>query len=1017
MISQLGQSQDGRLPPELDPFSRDFIAIDERSITDLLGQARALAEKLRFYRNDPGISSGDWSEFFPECDETLLLRNDGQVTPHLGMFAAFLGLYRYPQQALNTFASRHMAFQFRDVLRFVPKPAKPDNAHVLLELKKGVPPIVMAPDCEFSAGKDASGSELIYRPVRETLIGHAQVEALHNVFHNRDGIFFAPVANSSDGLGGALDKTSPKWRAFGGSDLPPAHIGCAFSSPVLRMQEGSRTVKTVLTLSGINAAKYAPRKLADAFEAYLTGPKGWLGPLDSSDVSLSADTLSLSFSVAADAPAVVDYNSDVHGYAFAAQAPVLQLLLKTDADLHYDDVRNLTLQSAQLFVTVRDLQTLALENDEGSLNPKKAFLPFGAQPVTGSRFMIGCEEALGKQLTDLKIHLSWLKAPSSLTDWYTGYTNKGKMSNGIDARLIYQNHGGSSTHDVEQTLLSCNNDGTSTLGPRIARAAPQQKRHPESWLFALLSAGSTIARLLGNRFRMERPIYQNATAPQVSARNGYLTIALSEDFLHADYRKETVYNTINKVQDSQKNVLVLNEPYTPKVQSISLDYDAHSDKTNINIRDDFAAQDLQFFHVGCFGQRREHAFLRAQISPSLAGSIPLLPEYPDEGEFLIGIGGAAAGDSLSLLLQVAEDSADPTLEAAPVTWSVLCDNYWRTLTPQNLTLDTSNKLRASGIVATSLPQETSITNTWMPSGKVWLRASIANNSAAACQLFDVAANAVEVQLAAPTSDMARPSSRLAPEKISKLKTPRPEVKSVAQRYAGFGGHPPESDSMLTRRAAERLRHRNRCITPWDYERMLLEAFPNAHKVKCIPHASEDSWLAPGRVMLVVIPDLRNLDAADMREPRVDIDTLSRMEDYLWQHAGMFGGNVNDGNPRHIRVRNPQYQRVRLDFKVRLMPGLSFNYYHHKLQQDLLAVLMPWAYDKKRDIEFGGRIYRSVLLNFVEELPYVDFVTDFRMGVLTSDNTPLHDTAEISADRPDVVFTSSSSHTITEYTDT
>jgi hypothetical protein len=213
--------------------------------------------------------------------------------------------------------------------------------------------------------------------------------------------------------------------------------------------------------------------------------------------------------------------------------------------------------------------------------------------------------------------------------------------------------------------------------------------------------------------------------------------------------------------------------------------------------------------------------------------------------------------------------------------------------------------------------------------------------------------------------------------------------------------------MLTRRAAERLRHRNRCITPWDYERMLLEAFPKVHKVKCIPHASENSWLAPGHVMLVVIPDLRNQNAVDQLKPRVDIDTLVRMQNFAQQYAG---------KQVSIKVKNPRYQSVLLDFKVRFYPGYPFNYYYQELQQALLRTLTPWAYDKTRDIEFGGRIYRSVLLDFVEELSYVDFVTDFKMKLVGNDGTPLQDVSEISADTPDTILVSNPTHAIAEFTD-
>jgi hypothetical protein len=1001
MTSRPGQSQDDRSPPELDPH---FVDVDERSAADLLSQARKLASKMRFYRDNPDDGAEGWDGFFPEGDDqALLAREDGKVPPHLGLFAAFLHLYRYPQQAINTITGRHLDFQFRDVLRFKPKQAQPDRAHLLLELKKGVSPLAITPEMAFLAGKDGSGAELLYRPVRETVVGHGKVEALHSVFHDTAGIYFAPIANSSDGLGDTLDAALPKWRAFGSADLPPAHIGFALSAPVLRMQEGVRTVTVVLGLIDRNLSEVTLNAFGAAFEANITSPDSWRKFTDLT-ASQHVDGLALSFTIPAASPPVVDYDPGIHGHAFATQAPVLQLLLKPEASLRYDDLKHLAVISAQITVKVDGLRKLALENDDGSLNPKKAFLPFGAQPVKGARFMIGCDEALSNHLLQLKISLTWQGAPDDLSDRYAGYENCGNLRDGIGAYLIYQDSSGK-TSAVKQSLLACKNTGVSVLDPGVTPADSGKTPAPVSRLFALRFAGSGLARKLAHRIALAQPIHQrDIDVPPPGARSGYITIALIDDFLHGDYRKETIANALRGTSG-----LVLNEPYTPKVQSISLYYEAQSEKVSIsgNDPDCFTTSGVQFFHVGCFGQRREHAYLRSQTDPNLDRSVPLLPDYPNEGEFLIGFSGAGAGDSLSVLIQVADGSADPDLEPQKVEWSVLCNNYWRALTPQELALDTSNNLRACGIVSIRLPQETSTEHTWMPTGRVWLRAGIKKNSAAACQLLSVAANAVEVRFADQCNDPGHLSAPLAAGSIARLKTPRAEVKSVSQPYASFGGNPQETDGMLTRRAAERLRHRHRCITAWDYERMLLEAFPSVHKVKCIPHSSEDSWLAPGHVMLVVVPDLRNQNAVDQLQPRVDIDTLVRMQDYAQQHAGM---------QVKIKVGNPHYQSVRLDFKVRFHNGYPFNHYRQELEQALIRALTPWAYDKSREIEFGGRIYRSVLLDFVEELPYVDFVSDFSMGLAGSGGVALHDVAEISADTPDTILVSNFTHVITEFLD-
>ena len=377
-----------------------------------------------------------------------------------------------------------------------------------------------------------------------------------------------------------------------------------------------------------------------------------------------------------------------------------------------------------------------------------------------------------------------------------------------------------------------------------------------------------------------------------------------------------------------------------------------------------------------------------------------------------------AGDSVSLLLQLAEGSANPLADAQKLQWSVLADNAWRALVPGELALDTTGDLRRSGLVACVLPKETTTANSRATTGLVWLRATTPaepqGNTTAACDVIGIFANALEVQFADAGNDPQRLKSPLPAAHITQLKTPLPTVKSIAQPFASFGGALVESDAALARRASERLRHRNRAITPWDIERLVLQAFPAVYRAKCIPHAkstaSETSWLAAGHVMVVVVPDLRNMNAVDPLRPRVDLDTLSRIREHLLARVGP---------QTQVHVRNPGYRAVQVDFKLRLRSGngLGFNYLQPQIDLALRQALSPWANltnantnaDRATTLGFGGRVLRSALLDFVEALPEVDFVTDFRLSLEGSHE----DLAEIVPDAPDVILVSAARHRIQE----
>ncbi len=188
LIFQPGQSQDKRMAEEL---GIHFANIDERTDEELLLLTRKFAEFVKFYSNDDVTSEGDWSGFFPsDPDEIRQLLNNksGEVSPHLALFLSFIKLYQAgPQESINRFTGRHLDFYFTEVLRLTKRPAIPDKAHVVLELKKNALPVSIRSNDLFSAGKDDTKVELIYRPTGETVINSAKVDSLRSIFYDKSG--------------------------------------------------------------------------------------------------------------------------------------------------------------------------------------------------------------------------------------------------------------------------------------------------------------------------------------------------------------------------------------------------------------------------------------------------------------------------------------------------------------------------------------------------------------------------------------------------------------------------------------------------------------------------------------------------------------------------------------------------------------------------------------------------------------------------------------------------------------
>ncbi|RII29846.1 MAG: hypothetical protein CXR30_11075 [Geobacter sp.] len=1016
MIFQPGQSQDERMPRELGIHHAD---VDEQTPEDLLRFTRKFAAFVSYFRDNGDTPDGDWSNFFPNNDTAIkaaLADSSGETPPHLALFLAFLELYQIPREVINRITGRHLDFYYRDVLRLAKKGAVPDRVHLLLELKKNAQPVAIGPEQLFSAGKDTNKKELIYRPVRTTIINAAKVDSLRSLFvdsnaHGR--VLHAPVANSADGLGNKPGGDETKWHAFGHNGLQAAETGFALASPVLRMREGTRKVTVTLTIDRIDPATVNGATLKEAFEVFITGEKHWLGPYAvAPTMSVNAArhwTMTFSFSIPETEKGVIDYDPLIHGYSYSTAAPVLQVLLKDGCGtIGYNELKRIRLLKAAVAVDVANITTLTLENDGGTLDPKKAFLPFGSQPTVGSRFMIGCGEALSKKLSQIKITVKWKDAPANFTSHYDGYDHGGVSNTTFTAAASFSDGGSwnlsrSGVQLFETANASTEHSLTFSAGSSSVSAGISQGMR----IHALNNAGSLWAVKAAHSYLLRKPVFMPFKNRVPEAREGFITLSLEHDFLHSAYRKKYV----EKVMTYSKQggtLTILNEPYTPAIGSISLSYRADSDLVNIAqgqvTLDDFSNPDLHFYHIAYFGQMREHGYQRRQFGFLRDKSVYLFPPYDNEGELLVGFTDLRGGDSVSVLFQAAEGSADPELPRQDVSWSVLCDNYWKPLDRNEVILDTTNQLLTSGIITFVIPEAATTDNTILPDGRIWLKAAVSHNVSAVSQLIAVAANALEVHFTDNDNDPGHLLTALEKGSISKLKNGLAEVKSVKQPYGSFGGRSPESNNAFHTRVSERLRHKNRCVTPWDYERITLEAFPNLHKVKCIPHATPECWLRPGNVLIVVVPDLKNKNAINPLEPKVDADTLNRITEHLGKHAGM---------QVKVQAKNPRYQKIQLDFKVKFQTGCEPNFYTGELGAALTRFLSPWAYQAERSISFGATIYKSVLLDFVEELDYVDYVTDFKMYSYSGEVSDNIDRSMAQPETPDAILVSANSHSIRE----
>ncbi len=1035
-----GVSRYDRINEHLQPEQLNLMNLDQK---DWLLFAQKLATKLHFFDlKRPDQISGDWLNFWPEEEEidsflTQANENDG-VEPHHSLYLVFLRLLEHSKLHFNELSKKHLEFYYRRVLQMSEKSFKADKVHILFELAKRVDNQHLPKNTLLSAGKDAKGNDLFFATDEDFVVNRGEINHLRSIYyHEGKGLFYAPIANSLDGLGASLSEDNSMWPGFGSSTMPIARLGFALSSKELHLKEGKRVVRIDFKFTSSLSNKTKSLFLKH-FSVFLTGEKEWLGPFqittehpisDKDQQIIAPPTPSksmLSCYVFLDEgeEAVVEYLQAIHGESYNTTLPVIRFLLnrmEDEGEETFRQFRELHLESIKLSIEVHGLQDITVENDNASLDPAKPFLSFGPLPTVGSSFYVGSTEIFEKNWNSVLLNIKWKGLPNSFADHYKAYVTEYIRSNGSirsnEAKKLYtgtdkkdteddayKSHINSNDHhrvrlyyrEAGQWKAAGNNEILFSKDPieinKKAKEKPQQfslkqtstiglqqKNYPlQSNLEQYLKGSTSPKGTFNPKIYKVAKISQAFQLSNWSSfpKKGFLKLQLQQHFFHKSYAGLLALSLTGK----DPKLPIPNEPYTPEIESLKLSYSSsitqifnEGKRSNIEILHDFQKKSLQLFHDHPFGQKEEHLFLKKQDRGFVVPSeIRLVPNHRQGGELLIGLSGLLPQQTISLLFQIAEGSENPlreplTLENG-IQWHILCSDEWKSLEPDYKLKDTTNHFLISGIVRFSIPKEASLSNSILEDGFYWIRARLNAPLDTVCQFIDIKPQAVTATFHNQNNDLQHLQKGLPAGTISKLKDRLATIKKIEQPFSSFGGRAPENPADFYTRVSERLRHKDRAIHIWDYEQLVLEAFPSVYKVKCLSHtnAKEGREWAPGHVSLVIIPKINPDKAFNRLQPRASQQLLTSIESFIQERCSF-----------HIQfdALNPDFEEIRLEFKVRFHKDYDPNFYRGELQESLIQFLSPWAGDLEANIPFGGTIYRSSLISFIETREYVDYLAD------------------------------------------
>ncbi|MCU0443436.1 MAG: baseplate J/gp47 family protein [Microscillaceae bacterium] len=937
--------------------------------------------------------------------------------PEMALLVAFLRLYQYPQQNLNEISKRYLDFYYQEILKQTPLKPISDKAYLKFQLNDNALFVNLKKGEKFSAGEYENGNNITYTADYDTQLNRVDIQKVYTVYSDFQQLTIRGLPKKI--MSGMLAQEIPVkeltpnpnnpisqlFATFGESvetktnlnfAMQEANLGFAIASPSLFLSEGERDIAIILQFTpesfavlntfiadlsltfGETEDEIFIKSFLEAFHIYITTDKAWLNIKRYVVVRLEKEhCLKISFGLSGSEASIVGFQNTIHSGSFATHLPVVKFILNNQSYLYpYTLLKSLILEEVTLKTEVKGVKDLILHSQMGELSADAPFYPFGSVPNVGSYLIIGKNEIFQKSLDSLSIDIEWFNLPKDRSGFFGHYldyelpldntsfeVNLSIMDKG---RWIPENaqlkqkfklfSTENATNDSEPQAQGILNQNTNInevditnikLPANYAEVAKPAKYHN------LAQRGFIKLELTNPEFAFAHNIYPAVLSDTVvaNAQNGWLA---------------RVRNGFRKPEPKK----LPNLPYTPQIKSIALNYSSTSviSLKDRSTRNENAENRGQFFHIHPFGENLEFPDYAQQFTY-------LLPEFNAEGSLLLGLSNVNPPQTVSILFELTGGTGISSEEEKPIIeWSYLSNDEWQILPQSKILQEGTENFIKTGIIVLELPSDLKNGNTILHKDYYWLRASVIKNIQAVSKLKSINTQIVTATLDYDPEQAQQLAKALPAFSIQNSLNNIIGVQKISQPLSSFGGRSQEDQKQFYTRISERLRHKQRAISPWDYERLILEKFPMIQRATCLPNMTSQNLDAPGSVLLIVTPFLNN-ELGKLQEPKVSSEVLYEIKSYLQQFISPFV---------RLEVRNPSYERVKIICDVKLAVGYGFGYYVQKLSEDLNYYLTNNMLGSRKAVELGGKINTSDVMSFMRTLPYIEFITRFSMVQVAQD---------------------------------
>ncbi len=922
------------------------VLADERALLDRL---LAFASFIRY--TDEGAAQQLHPVYFDQLLDSLRKLTEanaldefspnGQMEPSQALlFATLQSLH----QLLEDFNGRWKAFPAwyaNRVLHVKALPASPDYTYV--QFIKQVPGPLVVPRGARVTGSSRERGPVAFHTLEPTQLSDIALKRMFKVYlHRERNVFPANVLKAPTAMMVAdLTHRNAESSTFGSTtNVEGKHpVGLQVESPALLLREGLRHVDMSFEAENLvgerspwgsdgwlmrvltkNVASEKARSdiiceldldkvFSNIFYLEISTAEGWT-PVGTYVLERVPDRLAfvIKYDLLEDFPETTPCNADVHGQE--TRYPALKVLLNRNAWLYpLIWLEQFHLAKINIQTRVEGITHLQLYNELGRVDNAVSFSPFGLMNERGAWFAVGNYEMASKNTQTIGLSITWQQLPTDsggLATYYSGYNASiDNLSFQLQARYLA---------DYRWRPIP-------TRKPLYLFMAADSTGHPKHFPVGRLAEETHLHDVpVAEMLPLDVPEQEYRYGTR--SKQGFVSFVLDKPemgFGNRRYRQLFTDSMIKKVA-KRKKVDALNPPISPLVERMLLAYTA---KDEINLSQAISTGKGVLRHIYPFGSKQ--VYPRKDNEP-----IAFAYNVPNDFNLMLEIDDVQPHSELQLFIDlVPEQKNVGLLELPEVVWQWGNGYYWEPLPSGVIRTNTTRNFLVNGLVVLrfkDIPDE----RVRDEHGRVWLCVSVVKNPQSVPLLKRIVSNVALVMRDLSAMNTVLPSGF----QLTNCRVPG--ITAVRQVVPFFGRTERETDSDKLTRVAEHIAHRGKAVTPHDFERLVLQHFPDIAAVCCLAGydatANEGNGAAKaGVITLVVFPKRPN-----ERVDKYPYCVANRLLD-IYQ---FFGPRMPQGVSR-IAVINPVYEEIIVRAKITVLPGADEALVHEDIKNQIDGVVAPW----------------------------------------------------------------------------